>query len=82
MALINPLDAELLDVSAGDPDRIVSEVGEIQTKIRPDASIGKRVIVAPFHFRKLLVNRLTPRVLDPESGTPCYKEVAVRVERI
>lgn len=79
---VNPDDAELIGVQDGDRIRIESEVGSIEAEVQRDAGVSKRIIVAPFHFEKLLVNRLTPRKLDPDSGTPCYKQVHVKVEKM
>ncbi len=81
VVLVNPLDAEALRISDGDIVKITSRVGEIMAKISINSQVGKRVLVAPFHFDKLLVNRLTPRVLDNDSKTPCYKEVNVTVSK-
>ncbi|MBN1618794.1 molybdopterin-dependent oxidoreductase [Candidatus Dojkabacteria bacterium] len=81
-AVMNPIDADILKIVDGDVVRVVSKVGQIEVMLKLDASVEKRVIVAPYHYDKILVNKLTPRVLDPESGTPCYKNIAVRVEII
>ncbi|MBI4258898.1 MAG: hypothetical protein HY619_08075 [Thaumarchaeota archaeon] len=35
-----------------------------------------------FHFEKLLINRLMPLQFDPESLTPNYKAVTVRIEKL
>lgn len=80
--LINPLDAEIYHIADETKIRITSEVGNIEALALLDASVKKRVLVAPFHFDKLLVNKLTPMNLDPESGTPCYKEIPVNIETI
>ena len=79
---INPADAEMLNISDGSDIRVISEVGEITAQAKLDIHVEKRVIVAPLHFDTLLVNRLTPRILDPISKTPCFKEVSVRIERV
>lgn len=77
---INPQDAQALGIGDESNIRLRSSVGEIVGLAKWNASVGKRVLVGPFHFEKLLVNRLTPRTLDPESKTPSYKEVPVKVE--
>lgn len=79
---INPRDAELMEVADGLEIKIISEVGEVAASAKIDAGVEKRVLVAPFHFEKLLINKLTPRQLDPVSKTPCYKEVHVRVQKV
>lgn len=77
--IVNPMDAQQLGIDTGSRVKVVSKVGEIEGVVQVDPAVEKRVVVAPFHFDKLLVNRLTPLILDPESGTPCYKEVAVNI---
>ncbi|MEA3357774.1 MAG: molybdopterin-dependent oxidoreductase [Patescibacteria group bacterium] len=80
VVLMNPKDASSLKISNGSEVRLKSSVGEIKVEIMFDKNVEKRVLVAPFHFEKLLVNKLTPLILDPESGTPCYKLVPVKVK--
>jgi formate dehydrogenase major subunit len=75
-------DAKLLGLLDGGRVRIYSKVGEIEANIKVDASIEKRVLIAPYHFEKLLVNKLTPLELDPVSKTPGYKYISVNVELI
>ncbi|MDD3661836.1 MAG: molybdopterin-dependent oxidoreductase [Candidatus Dojkabacteria bacterium] len=79
--LVNPMDAQALGLSDSDRVRITSSVGSIEALVKVHADVGKRIIVAPLHFEKLLVNYLTPRVLDPESATPCFKDIGVSVEK-
>ncbi|MBN2101165.1 molybdopterin-dependent oxidoreductase [Candidatus Dojkabacteria bacterium] len=78
---MNPDDAHNVGISDGSLIKIISRAGSITAEVKVNASISKRVLVAPFHYEKLLVNKLTPLDLDPESMTPCYKEVHVRVEK-
>ena len=80
MTYMNPKDMDYIGISDGQDVRIISEVGEITTNVFRNSDVLKRTIVTQFHFPKLLVNRLTPLVLDPQSGTPCYKNVPVRIE--
>lgn len=79
---MNPEDAEALGINDGATVLISSKVGTIEAVVRYDKDISKRVLSAPYHFEKLLVNRLTPLDLDPDSGTPCYKNIAVKVEKV
>ncbi|MFH1546912.1 MAG: molybdopterin-dependent oxidoreductase [bacterium] len=80
LVLMNDKDMDNLGILDGQELRIISSVGEIKTNIFKSSDVLKRRIVAQFHFPKLLVNKLTPLVLDPRSGTPAYKEVPVRIE--
>jgi predicted molibdopterin-dependent oxidoreductase YjgC len=77
---MNPLDMDFLGIEDEQKIKIISEVGEITATVEKNIDVMKRMIVAQFHFPKMLVNKLTPRVLDPHSGTPSYKQVPVKIE--
>jgi formate dehydrogenase major subunit len=79
---ISTYDAQLLSLRDKDHIAITSSVGTIEASIKIDSSLDKRVLVAPYHFEKLLVNKLAPLNLDPVSGTPCYKQIAVNIKRL
>lgn len=81
-AYFNPEDAEKLEIRDGDMVRLVSSVGEVEVETRTDEMVLQNVIVVPYHYEKVLINYLTPLILDPESKTPCYKEVNVFVEKV
>jgi predicted molibdopterin-dependent oxidoreductase YjgC len=81
-AYLNPKDAQSLGLKEGDMIKITSEVGEIEVEVAIDELVGNRIVVLPYHFEKTLVNLLTPLKLDPESMTPCYKEIDVKIEKI
>ncbi len=80
LVFMNPKDMDYVGVSDGQEVRIISEVGEVKTKVFKNADVSKRMIIAQFHFPKLLINKLTSVLLDPQSGTPCFKEVPVRID--
>jgi predicted molibdopterin-dependent oxidoreductase YjgC len=77
---ISKPDSKSLQLKEGDKIRIESEVGSVEGQITIDESLEKRVLIAPYHFEKLLVNKLAPLKLDPISSTPCYKQIAVNIE--
>jgi formate dehydrogenase major subunit len=79
---ISKEDAALLGVTDGDKIKISSRVGSIKLEITIDDSLEKRILVAPYHFEKMLVNKLAPLELDPVSGTPCYKRISVNVKAV
>ncbi len=81
-AFLNPRDAESLGVRDGDLIKITSEVGTLEIEAAIDKLVGEKIVVLPYHFEKTLVNMLTPLKLDPESMTPCFKEIDVRIERV
>lgn len=80
LVFMNPVDMEYIGVGDGQEIRIISHVGEVETNVYKNVDVMRRMIVAQYHFPRLLINRLTPRVLDPQSGTPSYKEVPVKIE--
>jgi len=82
VAMMNPEDAKRLEIVAGDMIKIESAVGEIEIKSGTDELVMQGVVVLPYHFDKVLVNKLTPRILDEECWTPCYKGISVRILKI
>jgi len=81
MASLNPADAEEIGIGEGDTIRIVSSAGSIEVKARITAHVSRGTVVIPYHFSEVPVNSLIPLKLDPLTGTPNYKTVAVRVEK-
>ena len=81
-AIFNPSDAKELGLKEGDMVKIESSVGELEIGVEIDDLVERKVVVLPYHFEKHLVNKLTPRNLDPESGTPCYKEINVKISPV
>lgn len=77
---MNPADMAFLGLQDDQMIKVSSEVGEIAARVEKNIDVLKRMIVGQFHFPKMLVNKLTPLVLDPYSGTPAYKQVPVKIE--
>jgi anaerobic selenocysteine-containing dehydrogenase len=76
VVMMNAADAERLGFVAGDPVRVVSVAGAA-------AAIVSFVDIAPGNAAMYYpeANVLVPREIDPESGTPIFKSVVVRVEK-
>ena len=76
--LMNPEDLK----SLGSPSEVllVSPVGRLKVKVRPDPRVPRKTIVGKFYYGDIPVNVLTPPDTDPETNIPPYKAIPVRVE--
>ncbi len=81
-AEINPADAAVLGISAGDMIRLETRRGSIQVEARVTAKILPGVVFIPFHYAEAAANLLTNAELDPVAKIPEYKVCAVRVGRV
>jgi molybdopterin-dependent oxidoreductase alpha subunit len=76
VVMMSAHDAEARGLRAGDRVRVVSPVDSM------DVVVGL-VDIAPGNVAMYYpeANRLVPRVIDPDSGTPAFKSTEVRIER-
>jgi len=79
---INPDDAKKLGIRDGNKVKVTSALSHLIVPARLDEAMPHGVVGMQFHFREALVNKLFPCDVDRASGTPNYKIVAVRVEKI
>lgn len=75
-------DAEKLGVRAGDPIKVISRRGEVETLVSPGDIVPQGSIFMDFHFAHANSNLLLGTSLDPITKTPDYKVCAVRVEAV
>lgn len=84
--LLGSKEAGRWGIEDGDIIKITSDSGEITIKAEIENNMPEHLIVVPFHFDSALVNKLTSakpkKDVDGESGTPNYKAVFVRVEKV
>ncbi len=80
IAQVNDADAEKLGLTDGDPIRVISRRGEVDTFARPGDIVPEGAIFMDFHFAQANSNVLLGTSLDPVSKTPDYKVCAVRLE--
>lgn len=75
--LMNPEDLKEL----GSPGKVtlVSPVGRLEVKVRPDDRVPHRTIVGKFYISNIPVNILVPPDTDPDTDIPPYKAIPVRV---
>lgn len=79
---INTLDAARLGVKTGDPVRLKSRRGEVETNALVTPDIQKGVLNMSFHFKESPVNLLTNSARDPISKMPELKYCAVSLEKV
>ena len=78
---VNPADAAVLGVRAGDPVDIVSRRGRVAgVPARITNTVRQGEVFVPFHYDERCVNRLTVDEFDPISREPNYKQSAVRLQ--
>jgi formate dehydrogenase alpha subunit len=80
--LMHPHDAIKQDFSDGDPVRLTSRRGTLETVIKVSDRVLEGELFMPFHFNESPVNRLTRDQLDPHSKIAPFKLSACRVEKI
>lgn len=81
---INDSDARNLGIKTGDQVLIKSVAGEVTIEAETDASVPSGMLIAPYHFESVLLNKVVPshRHLDERTKTPNYKAVKVNVEKV
>lgn len=79
--IINPNDAERLDIKDGDMVSVISPRGTVKTKalVRDEVLTGEAFM--PWHFHEAPVNALTRNEKDPMSKIAPFKYSVVRIEK-
>ena len=80
--LIGIKDAKRLSIKNGDLVKIKSKVGAVKIKAEVSKYIPSGLIVAPFHFEDVLINKAVPLEFGPIVEEPNLKRIAVRIEKI
>jgi len=77
---VNRKDAEMLDISDGDPVKVISRRGEVVTTAKVGARVSEGVVFLSFHWKEAPANKLTQNFkLDPIAKIPEYKASAVKL---
>ena len=79
--IINPNDAERLDIKDGDMVNVISPRGTIKTKAYVRAEVLTGEAFMPWHFHEAPVNALTRNEKDPMSKIAPFKYSVVRIEK-
>lgn len=78
---INPQDAKVLGVRAGDRVKVSSRRGEMVTRVDCTKRVTPGMVFMPFHFVETCANILTNPANDPIAKIPEYKVCAVKLEK-
>ena len=81
VASLSSIDLRRLDISPGDPIRVVTRRGAIELKSRLDSAIPEGCVFVPFCYAEAAANILTNPALDPIGKIPEFKFCAARVEK-
>lgn len=79
---LNPVDAGVLQVEAGDLLCVSSRRGTIDIKARVTEIVPPGVVFIPFHYAEAAANILTSDALDPVCKIMEAKVCAVRIEKV
>jgi predicted molibdopterin-dependent oxidoreductase YjgC len=79
--LMHPDDALKLGIKNGEPVKIASRQGEIETQLTVSEAVLPGELFMPFHYAESPVNALTRDEMDPLSKIAPFKRTACRVER-
>ena len=79
--LINKEDASQLNIKDGEIVKIISKFGSVKSKIKISENVPRGLVIAPFHFSDLLINKLFGLEFDI-TGEVNLKRVAVRLEKL
>ena len=74
--------AEARELETGDWVRLVSRRGAVEVRVQISDEVRGHELYMPMNSSEQPVNLLTSNVIDPDSHTPAYKEVAVRLEKL
>ena len=74
--------AEARGIATGDWVRLVSRRGAVKVQALVSDQVRDGELYMPLSSAEHAVNYLTSSVVDPDSHTPAYKELAVRMERL
>ncbi len=75
-------DAEARGIGNGDPVRVTTRRGAIETYAFVTKRMQPGVLFVPFHFEEAPANRLTNAAIDPFAKIPEYKVCAARLEKL
>jgi formate dehydrogenase major subunit len=79
---VNPLDAELRGLRAGDRVRLKNRFGEANGVVEVTDDVAPGTIFLSFHYPESDTNLVTSDVMDRISGCPEYKLVPVALSRV
>jgi formate dehydrogenase major subunit len=82
LLLMNPSDAQTLQLTTGESVRVASRYGEAILPLQVSTIVKKGELFSTFHTPEIFLNRVTSSYRDRYTQAPEYKVAAVRVERL
>ncbi|MHB8482387.1 MAG: NADH-quinone oxidoreductase subunit NuoG [Nitrospiria bacterium] len=79
--ILNPSDGKKLGIQEGDTVRVKSPLGQMQVKVKFDASYPPGLAFYPQHLSEPNLRDLIQCHIDPETGVPCFKLGNVEIEK-
>lgn len=77
--LISKEDAIKLKIKEGQEIELRSRVGKVRIKAKISYKIPEKLLVAPYHFKQTLINKLFPLDYGPIVEEPNLKKIAVKI---
>ncbi|MEM4245227.1 MAG: molybdopterin-dependent oxidoreductase [Candidatus Nanoarchaeia archaeon] len=77
--LVSKEDAIKLKIKDGQEIELKSRVGKVRIKAKISYKIPEKLLVAPYHFKQTLINKLVPLDYGPIVEEPNLKKIAVRI---
>ncbi|AEV98647.1 formate dehydrogenase subunit alpha [Niastella koreensis] len=79
---LNPIDASIIGLKAGDSVRVISKYGETTLPVYIDADLRKGEVFSTFNNDQVFLNKITNPARDNYVQTPEYKITAVKIEKV
>ncbi|MFH1332553.1 MAG: molybdopterin-dependent oxidoreductase [archaeon] len=79
VCLISKEDAIKLKIKDGQEIELKSRVGKVRIKAKISYKLPEGLLVAPFHFKQTLINKLVPLDYGPIVEEPNLKKIAVKI---
>lgn len=80
--LINPDDANRLMLKDNNLVKLTSKAGNVDIKVKITKNVPRNLLVTPFHFKEVLINKLFPLEFGPIVEEANLKRVAVNIKKI
>ncbi len=80
VCLVSKEDAVKLKIKDGQEIELKSRVGKIKIKTKISYKTPEGLLVAPFHFKQTLINKLVPLDYGPIVEEPNLKKIAVKIK--
>jgi formate dehydrogenase major subunit len=79
---ISKKDAGKYKIRNGKLIKVISRFGSIKVKARISNKVNSGLVLVPFNFDSVLVNKIIPLQFSPIVEEPNFKKIAVRIENV